>query len=126
MKLKTLFIVFLAAFISGCGLFKKKGGDVSRTTGWAYNSEETGNIPHESGYEQETGPGLVFIQGGTFTMGRVEQDVMYHWDTHPRRVTVASFYMDETEVSNQDYREYTHWIGRVYPGDKAKLDAALP
>ena len=126
MKLKTLFIVFLAAFVSGCGLFGKKGGETSRTTGWAYNSEETGNIPYESGYEQETGPGLVFIQGGTFTMGRVEEDVMYHWDTHPRRVTVASFYMDETEVSNQDYREYTHWLKRVYPGDRQKLDAALP
>lgn len=131
MKLKTLFIVFLAAIVSSCGMFggkngKGRKGDSSRTTGWEYNAEETGNIPHISGYEQETGPGLTFVQGGTFTMGRVEQDVMYRWDNHPRRVTVASFYMDETEVSNQDYREYTHWLGRVYPGDRAKLDAALP
>ena len=126
MKLKTLFIVFLAALLTGCGLFGKKSGKSSRTTGWEYNSEETGNIPYESGYEQETGPGLVFIQGGTFTMGRVEQDVMYNWDNHPRRVTVASFYMDETEVSNQDYREFTHWITRVYPGDRNKLVTVLP
>ena len=127
MKLKTLTIVFLAAFVSGCGLFEKGGsGGVSRTTGWAYNTEETGNIPYESGYDQQAGPGLVFIQGGTFTMGRVEQDVMYQWDNHPRRVTVASFYMDETEVSNQDYREYTHWLNRVYPGDREKINAALP
>ncbi len=127
MKLKTLIVVFLAAFVSGCGLFGGKGSsDVSRTTGWAYNSDETGNIPYESGYEQETGPGLVFIQGGTFTMGRVEQDVMYKWDNYPRRVTVASFYMDEAEVSNQDYREYTHWLSRVYPGDREKIQAALP
>jgi formylglycine-generating enzyme len=128
MKLKTFFILFLAASVSGCGLFGGKGGkkQVSRTTGWAFNSDETGNIPYESGYEQETGPGLVFIQGGTFTMGRVEQDVMYRWDNFPRRVTVASFYMDETEVSNQDYREYTHWISRVYPGDMVKYQAALP
>ena len=128
MKLKTLFIVLLAISVSGCGLFGKKsgGGGVSRTTGWSYNDEETGNIPNESGYEQEAGPGLVFVQGGTFTMGRVEQDVMYRWDNAPRRVTVPSFYMDETEVSNQDYREYTHWLNRVYPGNKAKIDAALP
>ncbi len=126
MKLKTLFIVFLAAFVSGCGLFGKKGGKASRTTGWEYNAEETGNIPNISGYKQETGPGLVFIQGGTFTMGRVEQDVMYNWDNHPRRVTVASFYMDETEVSNLDYREYTHWVERVYPGDTAKMNSILP
>jgi len=126
MKLKALFIIILAAFLSGCGLFGKKSNGVSRTTGWEYNSETTGNIPYKSGYEQEAGPGLVFVQGGTFTMGRVEEDVMYKWDNAPRRVTVASFYMDETEVSNQDYREYTHWLSRVYPGNRPKLDAALP
>lgn len=127
MKLKTLFIVILAALVSGCGLFGKKGSkDLSRTTGWAYNSEETGNITNQSDYEQEAGPGLTFVQGGTFTMGRVEQDVMYKWDNRPRRVTVASFYMDETEVSNNAYREFTHWLSRVYPGDKTKTTAFIP
>ena len=131
MKLKTLFIVFLAVLVSSCGLFGGKSGkggrgETSHSTGWAFNAEETGSIPYITGYEQETGAGLTFVQGGTFTMGRVEQDVMYRWDNHPRRVTVASFFMDETEVSNQDYREYTHWVTRVYPGDRAKLAAILP
>ncbi len=125
-KLNPLFIVALAAIVSSCSLFGKGGGESSRTTGWEYNSEETGSIPNISGYEQETGPGLVFVQGGTFTMGRVEQDVMYHNDNFPRRVTVASFYLDETEVSNQDYREFTHWIQRVYPGDAAKVKSVTP
>ena len=127
MKLKTFLLVFLAASITGCGLFDKKGrGDVSRTTGWNYNDPDYGNIQYQPGYEQEAGPGLIFIQGGTFTMGRVEQDVMFDWDNHERRVTVASFYMDETEVSNQDYLEYLHWISRVYPGDRTKMAAAKP
>jgi len=130
MKLRTLFIVLLAVLVSSCGMFNKnskgKKGSTSRTTGWEYNAEETGNIPNVSGYEQEAGPGLTFIQGGTFTMGRVEEDVMYRWDNFPRRVTVASFYMDETEVSNQDYREFTHWTSRVYPGDRAKMKSILP
>jgi gliding motility-associated lipoprotein GldJ len=126
MKPRTLLLLFLVISVSGCKLFGGKKSQSSRTTGWEYNSEETGNIPYLSGYDQETGPGLVFIQGGTFTMGRVEQDVMYKWDNHPRRVTVASFYMDETEVSNQDYREYIHWLNRVYPGDREKINSALP
>ncbi len=125
-KLKPLFIVTLAAIISSCGLIGKGGGETSRTTGWEYNAEETGNIPNISGYEQDAGPGLVFVQGGTFSMGRVEQDVMYRNDNYPRRVTVASFYMDETEVSNGDYREYSHWVQRVYPGDVAKVKALTP
>jgi len=122
---RTLSAVFLAIFLAGCGLVGNQGG-TSRTTGWSYNDPETGDIPYESGYQQEPGPGLVFIEGGTFTMGRVEQDVMYDWNNHPRRVTIASFYMDETEVSNQDYREYLHWIKRVYPGDTNIMHAALP
>ncbi|HZH73766.1 MAG TPA: SUMF1/EgtB/PvdO family nonheme iron enzyme [Mariniphaga sp.] len=125
LKVRTFMVLILAVTLSGCGSFRGNS-DVSRTTGWEYNSEETGNIPYLAGYEQPTGPGLVFIQGGTFTMGRVEEDVMYKWDNHPRRVTVASFYMDETEVSNQAYREYIHWLNRVYPGDRAKINAALP
>jgi gliding motility-associated lipoprotein GldJ len=51
---------------------------------------------------------------------------MFNWDNQTRRVTVASFYMDETEVSNLDYREYLHWIARVYPGDIQKINSALP
>ena len=47
-------------------------------------------------------------------MGRVEQDVMYEWNNVPRRVTVSSFYLDETEVSNTDYLEYLYWLKRVY------------
>ncbi|MBT6006217.1 MAG: SUMF1/EgtB/PvdO family nonheme iron enzyme, partial [Prolixibacteraceae bacterium] len=35
-------------------------------------------------------------------------------------------YMDETEVSNQDYREFTHWVSRVYPGDREKINSSLP
>ena len=125
-KLRAFFIIILAAYLTSCGIFGKAKNETSRTTGWEYNSEETGNITYISGYDQETGPGLVFIQGGTFTMGRVEEDVMYHWDNQPRRVTVASFYMDETEVSNQDYREYLHWVQRVYPGNREKINSILP
>ena len=64
--------------------------------------------------EQATGPGLVFVQGGTFTMGQTEEDVMGDWNNIPRRVTVPSFYMDKTEVANVHYREYIHWLNRVF------------
>ncbi len=133
MKLNLLALVALALVLSGCPSKKmtttgRNPGkmSISPTTGWNYNDPETGNIPYLSGYEQQAGPGLVFIEGGTFTMGQVEEDVMSKWDNTPRRVTVSSFYMDETEVSNQDYREFVYWIERVYPGDKAKLESVLP
>ena len=123
MNRKLLVFILIVLTVVGCTTRKQNS---SRTTGWKYNDPETGNIPYLSGYEQEAGPGLIFIEGGTFTMGRVEEDVMSKWDNVPRRVTVASFYMDETEVSNQDYREFVYWVERVYPGDRDKKESVLP
>ncbi|MBA7529564.1 hypothetical protein ES705_21762 [subsurface metagenome] len=80
----------------------------------------------EHDYEQATGTGLIMIQGGTFTMGRVEQDITYDWNNVPRRVTVSSFYIDETEVRNLDYREYLYWIRRVFVSYPQVYRTALP
>lgn len=75
---------------------------------------------------QMTGPNLVLIEGGTFAMGLTEEDATYEWNNIPRRVTVSSFYMDETEVANIDYREYLHWIKRVYKSYPEVYQKALP
>lgn len=105
--------------------------DKSGATGWNYNDPKNGGFEKVPYVEQETGPGLVLIEGGTFTMGRVEQDVNYEWDHVPRRVTVSSFYMDETEVTNIFYREYLYWLERVFGEDypevvkKAKPDTLV-
>ncbi|RMF20315.1 MAG: gliding motility lipoprotein GldJ [Bacteroidetes bacterium] len=86
----------------------------SATTGWKYNDTKWGGFEKVDYEGQVTGPNLVLIEGGTFTMGFVDQDVTYSWNSIPRRVTVSSFYMDETEVSNVDYREYVYWLERVF------------
>jgi gliding motility-associated lipoprotein GldJ len=86
----------------------------SSTTGWKYNDSDWGGFEKVDYAGQIAGPNLVLIEGGTFTMGQVEQDVTYDFNNIPRRVTVSSFYMDETEVSNIDYREYLFWSRRVF------------
>ena len=108
--------------LSSCGGPK----NTSSTTGWEYNSPDNGGFEVIMEYEQETGPGLVLINGGTFTMGQSEQDVSYQWDNPQRRVTVESFYMDETEIRNVDYREYLHWLRRVFIDYPEVYDRALP
>ncbi len=123
-KSSFLFTISAAALaLASCG---KGGKDVSSTTGWAYNNPKYGGFEYRSGYEQQKGPGLAFVEGGTFIMGQVEEDVMREWDNSPRRVTVPSFYMDETEVRNADYREYLYWIQRVYTDYPEVYRKALP
>ncbi|MBQ3740708.1 MAG: SUMF1/EgtB/PvdO family nonheme iron enzyme [Bacteroidales bacterium] len=122
-KLTGLFLTMaLMVMVSSC----KK--DASPTTGWNYNDAKNGGFEVAPFEEQETGPGLVFIEGGTFVMGAMEEDVMKDWNNTPRRVSVASFYMDECEISNLDYREYLYWLERVFiPQDlKVVYDNAMP
>jgi len=116
MKIALRLIPAVIAFfvLSGCSEDVTSSGKVSSATGWAYNKEENGGFEVSSAVDQETGPGLVFIEGGTFTMGRVQDDVLYEWNNIPRRVTVASFYMDQTEITNVNYREYLYWLDRVF------------
>ena len=122
-KLTGLFILCaLLVTMSSC----KK--ETSPTTGWNYNDAKNGGFEVAAFEEQATGPGLVFIEGGSFVMGAMEEDVMKDWNNNPRRVSVASFYMDECEISNLDYREYLYWLERVFvPQDlKVVYDNALP
>ncbi len=128
LKYRTLLLAAAGIFgLNSCGLFGGSGGsNVSEKTGWEYNSPDNGAFEVVQNWQPAAGPGLVFIEGGTYIMGRVEQDVMYDWNAQPRRVTVTSFYMDETEISNVDWREYLHWIKRVYTDYPQVIRNALP
>ena len=118
----SIFLLFaLAVFLTSCA--KER----SRTTGWEYNDPKTGGFEVPPYRDQITGPGLVFIEGGSFVMGRTLDHPMQEWDNMPRRVTVPSFYMDETEISNLDYLEYLYWINRVFGADYPEVyRKALP
>ncbi len=126
MKTKNFLIQIVVLLL--CAISFTACKESSPTTGWAYNDAKNGGFEVYPFQEQATGPGLVLIEGGTFTFGRMEQDVMYEWNNTPRRVTIPSFYMDETEISNLDYLEYLYWLERVFvPADlKVVYDNALP
>jgi len=131
MRINLLFknftlIVFTALIITSCGNNRNE----SRATGWGINSKKGGFEYNLEFDDQETGPGLVFIEGGTFTKGQVQDDVMHDWNNAPNKQHVMSFYIDETEVTNLMYLEYLDWINYVFPqenNDYKKLyQGALP
>ena len=129
--LKIYSIIIIGIFIiSGCGSQGGGGstelGSTSQTTGWAYNSSENGGFEVNTDYEPELGPGLAYVEGGTFVMGRTQDNMFFKWNKEPRRVTVSSFYMDQTEVRNVDYREYLHWLKRIFIDNDDVYKNALP
>ena len=126
---RLFFIVAVSASITACSKSSNYANS-SRGTGWKINAKEGGFQYNTKFKEQETAPGLVFVEGGTFTMGKVQDDVMHDWNNSPNQQHVQSFYMDETEVTNMMYLEYLDWVKRVYPPNDPKFSAiyygALP
>ncbi|MCG2461698.1 gliding motility lipoprotein GldJ [Flavobacteriaceae bacterium F89] len=123
MKKQFIKVVLSCAVVAGsftsCKNFSSSK-NVSRATGWKINDKEGGFQYNSDFKEQETAPGLVFVEGGTFTKGKVQDDVMYDWNNTPSQQHVQSFYMDETEVTNVMYLEYLDYLKSVYPPDDPK------
>jgi len=108
-----LFIVAISLTFFSCNN-SRTSKNTSKATGWAINAE--GGFQYETDYKgQETGPGLVFIEGGTFTKGKVQDDVMKDWNNSPNQQHVMSYYMDATEVTNMMYMEFLDWTERNFP-----------
>ncbi|TVZ58858.1 gliding motility-associated lipoprotein GldJ [Flavobacteriaceae bacterium MAR_2010_105] len=128
-NLKILLALTLSLALFSC---KKSSTskNSSRATGWNINDKQGGFQFNNDFKEQATAPGLVFIEGGTFTMGKVQDDVMHDWNNTPNQQHVQSFYMDETEVTNKMYLEYLDWLKRVYPPEEGNFkliyEGALP
>ena len=120
----VLGLVILLGVSSCSKQSSSKGG--SSATGWKINDKK-GGFQYNSKYKkQATAPGLVMVEGGTFTMGKVQDDVMHDWNNTPNQQHVASFYMDETEVTNLMYMEYLDWLKRVFPPEEENYKNIYP
>lgn len=118
LKLFSLIALSSAFVLSSCGgSGARKGGGTKSfvsKTGWKPN-DKRGWFFAGKQQKPKAWPGMVYVEGGTFTMGLVKDDVMHDWNNSPRRMQVSSFYIGETEVTNYEYREYLTWLKYVFP-----------
>ena len=128
----SLIVVGSAVFLASCSLFGGGGrpnsvhpGAFSTATGLAYNDEDNNGFMVNPYNGQPAGPNLVFIEGGRSVMGSYEEEIMNWRDNIERTVSVASFYMDETEVANIHWLEYLHYLN-VSDSSREVYIAALP
>ena len=61
-------------------------------------------------YFTEKPYGMVLVPGGSFIMGKSDDDLPSIQDAPTKTVTVRSFYMDETEITNSEYRQFVRWV----------------
>src|SRR6201996_322279 len=117
----ALVLLSVGTLLSSCSKHQQ-----SQKTGIPYNDKAYGYQRFRKTHPSP-GPGMVAIEGGTFVLGgSADQDVDYSYNNLRRRVTIPAFYMDETEVSNQDWLDYLYWIKTTFPTDHEVYYNALP
>lgn len=121
-----------ASFLSACSSGKGGGNLQSSKTGMRYatkGNKDNGGFEVASKFKRGPGPGLVEIEGGVLVVGGSATEIAGQEPNiygYKRQVTVSSFYMDETEVSNTDWLEYLYWIRGNFPQDNEYYYNELP
>src|SRR5579863_3250738 len=100
LSLLTAMAVILAA--TGC-----KSG--SSHKGLSNDGQLHGVAP-ASKYNLSKPPGMVYIPPGTFHMGPSDEDMNYAFTTRNRQISISGFWMDATEITNNEYRQFTNWV----------------
>jgi len=75
-----------------------------------YNSGELVGVEGRKSYAEPDPFGMVPIPTGSFVMGPSDQDVTWTQNSTSRTVAVDAFWMDETEITNNEYRQYVNWV----------------
>ncbi|MFQ3297339.1 MAG: sulfatase modifying factor 1 [Polaribacter sp.] len=115
---KISIVVLTTILLTNCN---RSTSNKSRLTGLSFNDPKNGNYIRNSSFEgQETPLGMVNIEGGSFTMGQVQDDVMFDWNTTPKKMHVRSFFMDESEVTNSEYFLYVQYMKDVFSPTEEK------
>ena len=83
--LRLILSLMLITSLASCSK-KQSSKNASQGTGWNVDGKKAASYA-----KQEAGPGLVFVEGGTFTMGKVQDDVMHDWNNTPTQQHVQSF-----------------------------------
>jgi len=53
--------------------------------------------------------GMVYVPPGTFHMGPSDEDVNYNFSARNREISIMGFWMDATEITNNEYRQFVIW-----------------
>src|SRR4051812_13992564 len=108
MKIKHLnYTVFALAALSltSCGIIGKKDKGSSLP-----NDGQLHGIAPGSRYIMPKPPGMVYIPQGTFHMGPSDEDPAYAFSARNRSISISGFWMDATEITNNEYRQFVYWV----------------
>lgn len=95
--------------LKSIGLLLPIGMLVLAGCGSSNKGELTGVMGREKWFQPDP-YGMVYIPAGSFNMGNGDQDVTYAITSQSKTVTMPAFYMDNTEITNNEYRQFVYWV----------------
>ena len=101
-NLSTLTAFFALFLMAGCKLGKSGKG--------LANDGQLHGVAPASAYNLQKPPGMVYIPPGTFHMGPSDEDMNYAFTARNKQVSISGFWMDATEITNNEYRQFTNWV----------------
>ena len=110
MKMKSQYLTLIALAslsFASCGVLGKKD---SSTGSLPTNGQLNNGIAPAGKYALQKPPGMVYIPQGTFHMGPSDEDPAYAFSARNRSVSISGFWMDATEITNNEYRTFTKWV----------------
>jgi gliding motility-associated lipoprotein GldK len=103
MKVTSLISMLIAAVImAGCGKFGKSKG--------LPDDGQLHGVAPAGRYILPKPPGMVYIPPGTFHMGPSDEDINYTFTARNKQVSISGFWMDATEITNNEYRQFTYYV----------------
>jgi sulfatase modifying factor 1 len=103
----ALFVLVSTVLLTSCGILGKKNG---KKGGALPNDGQLHGISPGSKYSLPRPPGMVYIPQGTFHMGPSDEDPAYAFSARNRAVSISGFWMDATEITNNEYRQFVYWV----------------
>jgi gliding motility-associated lipoprotein GldK len=105
MKANFLYVIGLLSLgliMTGCGKSSKSSGSVG--------DGQLRGVSLGSKYIMPKPPGMIYVPSGTFHMGPSDEDISYAFTARNKQVSINGFWMDATEITNDEYRQFVFWV----------------
>lgn len=97
--LQAIALFIVAGILAGCGKSATRGAQGQLV-----------GVPDRPHFSPPTPYGMVYVPSGYFHMGSSDEDINYLYTARNKEVTVQGFYMDATEITNNEYRQFVYWV----------------
>lgn len=99
----SLVAVSATVAFSSCGKSSSKGSSLPK-------DGQLHGVAPAARWSLPKPPGMVYIPPGTFHMGPSDEDINYAYTARNKQVSISGFWMDATEITNNEYRQFTNWV----------------